>query len=674
MLLNETKSPWQSAGRAMRDYLTEEVTSPIWTPFPGPQTLAYHTSADEMFFGGAAGGGKTDLLLGLALTAHRRSIIYRRETKQFSAIVDRSRELLNGRDWKFNSNEHTWRSADGRVVQFGGAQHEWDWQKHQGHPFDLIGWDELPHFTRLQYRILNGWNRTADPSQRCRIVATGNPPTNPEGRWVVEEFAPWLDSQYPNPAQPGELRWYSVIDEKLTWLESGEEFVHKGERIKPRSRTFIPARVTDNPVYAGTDYVSTLQSLPEPIRSQFLYGDFDAGQEDDPWQVIPTSWVRKAQERWTERPPKGAPQNCLGVDVARGGRDKTVIAARYGSWFAKLRKYEGKQTPDGPSVAALTIKAHEGNSEIHIDVIGVGSSAYDYLKEHNWLKVLPINNAESTKIKDRSGKLGFVNVRAASYWKLREALDPNAPEKIALPPDNELLADLCAPRYKLLTSGIQVESKADIIERIGRSPDCGDAVVLAHWSPYRQLPLLRTYNLGSKRNRSLRIVVCCKEELDKVVIDRPYLLVTISDPGEATKQIDSNAEAPSKQLLGTLNLQFADLDPADFQQTWGDPVPPYNRPVSELAMSKEIGKRFWGFLLRRRDPVPEVFVLADNGDRRAVSLAFAVSDTLNKPRPETIYRAGQEDWKADRKEPPPNRHVYATCKESRGMVIGYVGL
>jgi len=52
-------------------------------------------------------------------------------------------------------------------------------------------------------------------------------------------------------------------------------------------------------------------------------------------------------------------------------------------------------------------------------------------------------------------------------------------EGIALPPDPELVSDLCAPRWKLTARGIQVESKDEIIKRLGRSPDCGDAVVMA---------------------------------------------------------------------------------------------------------------------------------------------------------------------------------------------------
>jgi hypothetical protein len=71
-----------------------------------------------------------------------------------------------------------------------------------------------------------------------------------------------------------------------------------------------------------------------------------------------------------------------------------------------------------------------------------------------------------------------VNKRAEAYWRLREALDPSQDggSRIAPPPDSALSADLAAPRWKLTPRGIPIESKEDIVRRIGRSPVKGDAV------------------------------------------------------------------------------------------------------------------------------------------------------------------------------------------------------
>ena len=91
--------------RAQIDRLLAPV---IWQPLPGPQMEAYYSPADVLFYGGSAGGGKSDLPIGLTLTAHRRSIIYRREAKQLQAIIDRLAELVGGRDG-FSSQSGVWR-------------------------------------------------------------------------------------------------------------------------------------------------------------------------------------------------------------------------------------------------------------------------------------------------------------------------------------------------------------------------------------------------------------------------------------------------------------------------------------------------------------------------------------------------------------------------------------
>ena len=60
---------------------------------------------------------------------------------------------------------------------------------------------------------------------------------------------------------------------------------------------------------------------------------------------------------------------------------------------------------------------------------------------------------------------------------MREALDPEGDQDVCLFPDPELKADLCAPRWRVNLRGVQVDSKEDIIKRLGRSPDKGDSAV-----------------------------------------------------------------------------------------------------------------------------------------------------------------------------------------------------
>ena len=381
------------------------------------------------------------------------------------------------------------------MIEFESIQHEKDKEKQRGRPRDFYGFDEATEFTRSQFEFVTAWLRSTDPNQRCRIVLTFNPPTDESGSWVVDYFLPWLAYlhpemfQHPNPAKPGELRWYATIDGEETECENGEPFEHNGEVIRPLSRTFIPAKLEDNPHLDETGYRSVLQSLPEPLRSQLLYGDFSATAAADPWQVIPAAWVKAAQKRWMERERPNMPLSGVGVDVARGGKDSLVVAKRYGTWFDEPAKTPGVSVEDGPAAAGLVYHALQDEPHIgyiNIDVIGVGSSAYDSLKAMYPGKVTPVNAAGGSdyiaysKGDDPQPLFEMRNKRAEYHWRMREALDPENGLDLALPPGNEIVADLCAARYRVMAGGvIQIEEKDKIKERIGRSPDVGEALMLA---------------------------------------------------------------------------------------------------------------------------------------------------------------------------------------------------
>jgi len=423
------------------------------------------------------------LLIGAAHTQHTRSIIFRREYPQLKAIIDRTVELLSELG-KFNKTAMIWSLDDGKSIEFGAVQHYGDERKYQGRPHDLKAFDELTHFSEMQFRTLCGWLRSSDKKQRCRVLATGNPPTDSDGDWIIRFFAPWLDATYPKPAKPYELRWFTTLNGKDTEVEDGKPFTHKGELIVPKSRTFIPAHVEDNPYYMESGYKATLQALPEPLRTKLLYGDFGADRSDNPYQLIPTEWLEKAIARFDSR-EMSMPLSCIGVDVARGGTDRTVITLRYGNWFAPQNVYPGTQTKNGDVVAQLVLSVRGTRAcNVNVDVVGVGSSVFDALRRHIGNAAHAMNSAQSSDARDKSGQLTFVNKRAQWWWQLREALDPSGTDNIALPPDRELLADLAAPRWRLTVRGILVEAKDTIIRRIGRSPDKGDSLVYAHATPH----------------------------------------------------------------------------------------------------------------------------------------------------------------------------------------------
>lgn len=448
----------------------------LWVPNAGAQTEAYHCDADELFYGGSAGGGKSDLMIGLSLTEHKRSLVLRRTNKEASKLFERYRDIIGHRDG-WNGQDSVWRLPDGRVIDIGGCQLEDDKQKYKGTPHDLIGFDEVSDFTESQYTFITIWNRSADAGQRCRVVAAGNPPTRPEGYWVIKYWAPWLDSTHPNPAKPGELRWFLGGEE----VDGPGPYVVDGKEVKARSRSFIPAKLEDNPDLAATDYDSVLAGLPEALRLAYREGRFDIEHQDDHWQAIPTAWVREAQARWTAQPPVGIPMCAIGVDVAQGGGDNTVLAIRHDGWFAPLQVFPGSQTPLGSDVAGLVMSKRRDSAKVIIDVGGGwGADAYAHLKE-NQIDALGYMGVKQSVNRTVDRQLRFSNTRTEAYWRFREALNPDQPggSPIMLPDDRELLADLTAPTYAPVPGGIALEAKDKLIKRIGRSPDRGDAVVMA---------------------------------------------------------------------------------------------------------------------------------------------------------------------------------------------------
>jgi len=465
--------------RELDELLT--VGLPPWIPQIGPQMRALASPADILYYGGQAGGGKTDLLIGAALTQHEHSIIFRREAVQLVGIEERMTQILGSRDG-YASQDGLWRIPHTkRVVELGSVKEPNDWLKYQGRPHDLIAFDEIPHFLEAQFRALNGWLRTDVTGIRQRVICTGNPPTMSEGEWVIRFWAPWLEPRHPNPAKDGELRWF-VTDEdgKDKEVPDDSPIVIRGVPTRPRSRTFIRSSVDDNLFLVLTGYRDTLMQLPEPLRSQMAFGDFQAGRSDPVWQLIPTEWVKAAQARWKERDIKG-PMTSIGFDVARGGIDKSAAARRHGHWFDRLVQLPGTVTNDGPKAAGFIVPLVRNGAPICVDAIGIGSSAFDFLKGLNLL-TMAIVGSEGSGAWDKSGALRFKNKRAEFYWRMREALDPVADPPIELPPDPELLADLCAVRYKVvqmgMDAGLLVRDKDEIREVLGRSPDKGDAVAM----------------------------------------------------------------------------------------------------------------------------------------------------------------------------------------------------
>lgn len=200
--------------------------------------------------------------------------------------------------------------------------------------------------------------------------------------------------------------------------------------------------------------------------------------------LIPLSWVTAAQSRWHAWDDAGRPPQpgrlILGVDVARYGEDSTVIAHRYGDVIAELDRRDKLDTTETTTLVRAAMRRYPAAVAI-VDVIGVGAGVVDQLRAAR-CPVVAFNAAKSTKRRDASGAWRFTNVRSASWWNLRELLDPANGATLALPPDDELTAELTIPKWDIRAGGILVvEAKESIRKRLGRSTDSADSVAMAMW-------------------------------------------------------------------------------------------------------------------------------------------------------------------------------------------------
>jgi len=484
------------------DQVDEATANLKWMPNPGPQTDAYFTEADILFYGGQGGGGKTDLGLGLAFNEHHRTLCLRRKYVDLSGLTDRAKEINGRGNQGFNGSappKLTVDSSTGQLIEFGAAQKvgdEWSWQ---GRAHDFMYVDEAVHFAESQIRFLMGWLRSAKPGQRCRVVLGSNPPLSEEGEWIIRWFAPWIDPQYTGVrALPGELRWYVtdggedfevdgpgdyLLGEDDVWSLSTDE-----DALTALSRTFIPAKLRDNPqLMKDKQYKAQQDRLPEHLRNAIRDGNFSASRRDHDGQLIPSEWIKDAQDRWTERPPEGVPMCAVGVDPTGGGSDFLVVQPRHDWYFAEATKIPAKKVPMGKDIAGEVIKVRRDDAQIIIDMGGgYGTAPYEQLTAGNVdaKKVTKYKGSEAASGRSLHSQLRFYNTRAMAYYRLYEALDPNQPggSQIALPPSQTLYADLCSIRWHNDPEDqlkIQLEPKKKLTERIGRSTDEGDAVVMA---------------------------------------------------------------------------------------------------------------------------------------------------------------------------------------------------
>lgn len=249
--------------------------------------------ADEILYGGAAGGGKTDALLIAGIIYCQKYpgiwVLFLRRTfpELEQKPIPRSKELIFNSVAKYNESKHRWTFNNGSVLQFGSLDKEGDESKYQSAEYGLIIWDELTHFhNKNQYIYMISRNRCSKPfpNFKPKVIAGTNPGGVGHG-WVKER---WIDPH------PPEQIWEVPQDEEDRRLG-----------LPARKRLFIPARVTDNQALLSVNpgYISALKELPEAERAALLDGSWDSfiGQYFSCWNrelhvvkpfEIPKWWKR----------------------------------------------------------------------------------------------------------------------------------------------------------------------------------------------------------------------------------------------------------------------------------------------------------------------------------------------------------------------------------------------
>ena len=233
-----------------------------------------------------------------------------------------------------------------------------------------------------------------------------------------------------------------------------------------------------------------------------VLGEFSSSDEDG---VIPLEWIEAANRRWHDWKDKGVQGilTAVGADIGSGaeGSNLTVIAKVYDHCkIDKLDKYGRGSVDFATMETANRISGILETSSIegYVDVCGIGIGVYHRLRELKYKNAYPFNSAQKTKRRDQNDEFGFINKRAAGWWLLRETLSPDSDVKLCLPPDDDLIGELATPKYQIMAGGnLKIESKDDIMKRIGRSTDSADAVIYALTGPIlAKLPQTLVYFIG----------------------------------------------------------------------------------------------------------------------------------------------------------------------------------
>lgn len=246
----------------------------LFKPHAGAQERFLSSGAYEVFFGGAAGPGKTTcgIIEALRQIDHPqyRAGLFRRTYPLLSkpdGLIDKTKQFYPAVGGKYNESLHVWRFPSGAEILLAHMQREQDRFNYRGSRFHYVYFDELTEFTERQYLYLFSRVRTVKGEGLRCYVRSGSNPGNIGHLWVKNRF---INTDIRN--RVGYFARISNVDTRV-------------DKLHPLalSRMFVPATFRDNPSLNADDYLRNLGQLDEVEYARLADGDWDA--EDNTGRV-----------------------------------------------------------------------------------------------------------------------------------------------------------------------------------------------------------------------------------------------------------------------------------------------------------------------------------------------------------------------------------------------------
>ena len=289
-----------------------------WRPQAGTQLKAITaTWCEELFFGGARGGGKSDFLLGdfaqdvNIYKENWHGIIFRKIAKELDELIKRSNQIFTPMGAVFKVQEKKWIFPNGATFRLAFLERDDDADKYQGLQFTWIGWDELPNWaTDIAYNKLKACLRSPHYIPLKRIRSSGNPGGAGQD-WVKKRFVE------PNPrgfTALKDIRYININTGAQIELSDVDESIIANSDYKrvESTRMFIPSRLQDNKILMDNDpmYIARLtQAGGKELVRAWLAGDWNAieGAYFDTFDqtqhviepfMIPNGWTKIRSFDW----------------------------------------------------------------------------------------------------------------------------------------------------------------------------------------------------------------------------------------------------------------------------------------------------------------------------------------------------------------------------------------